>query len=96
MWETRDCMEKEEEWKSKGLLERWEGLGEIVILYKDAPRILNSSCHQELYRDPLTVNRRHNHESEVAQSCPTLCEPMDCSPTRLLHPWNFPVTRLLL
>ena len=25
--------------------------------------------------------------SEVAQSCPTLCEPMDCS---LLHPWDFP------
>ena len=26
-------------------------------------------------------------ESEVAQSCPTLCNPMD---TRLLHPWDFP------
>ena len=23
--------------------------------------------------------------SEVAQSCPTLCDPMDCS-----HPWDFP------
>ena len=30
-------------------------------------------------------------ESEVAQSCPTLCDPMDCmQPTRLLHPWDFP------
>jgi len=27
-------------------------------------------------------------ESEVAQSCPTLCDPMEC--TRLLHPWDFP------
>ena len=26
----------------------------------------------------------------VAQSCPTLCDPMDCSSTRLLCPWNFP------
>jgi len=26
-------------------------------------------------------------ESEVAQSCPTLCGPVDC---RLLHPWDFP------
>ena len=26
-------------------------------------------------------------ESEVAQSCPTLSDPMDC---RLLHPWDFP------
>ena len=24
-----------------------------------------------------------------AQSCPTLCNPMDCSPVRLLCPWNF-------
>ena len=27
-------------------------------------------------------------ESEVSQSCPTLCDPME--PTRLLSPWNFP------
>ena len=27
-------------------------------------------------------------ESEVAQSCPTLSDPMDCS--HLLHPWDFP------
>ena len=26
----------------------------------------------------------------VAQSCPTLCDPMDCSPTRLLCPWDSP------
>ena len=29
-------------------------------------------------------------ESEVAQSCQTLSNPMDCSPTRLLHPWDLP------
>ena len=29
-------------------------------------------------------------ESEVAQSCPTLCDPMDWSLPRPLHPWNFP------
>ena len=30
-------------------------------------------------------------ESEVAQSCLTLCDSMDCSlPGRLLSPWNFP------
>ena len=32
-------------------------------------------------------------ESEVAQSCPTLCDPMDCSPPRLLRPWDFPGKR---
>ena len=30
-------------------------------------------------------------ESEVAQSCPTLCDPMDCSlPGSSVHPWDFP------
>ena len=28
--------------------------------------------------------------NEVAQSCATFWDPMDCSPTRILHPWNFP------
>ena len=27
--------------------------------------------------------------SEVAQSCPTLCDPVDYKTTRLLHPWDF-------
>ena len=26
----------------------------------------------------------------VLQSCPTPCDPMDCSPPRLLCPWDFP------
>ena len=29
-------------------------------------------------------------ESEVAQSCLTLSDPMGLQPTRLLHPWDFP------
>ena len=29
-------------------------------------------------------------ESEVAQSCPTLCDPMDLQPKKLLCPWDFP------
>ena len=28
--------------------------------------------------------------NEVIQSCPTLCDPMDCSLTRFFHPWDFP------
>ena len=27
---------------------------------------------------------------KVAQSCLTLCDPMDCKPARLLCPWNSP------
>ena len=26
----------------------------------------------------------------ITQSCPTLCDPMDSKPTRLLCPWHFP------
>ena len=29
-------------------------------------------------------------ESEVAQSCPTTSDPLDCSLPRLLRPWDFP------
>ena len=28
--------------------------------------------------------------NEVAQTCPTLCDPMDSSLTRFLRPWDFP------
>jgi len=29
-------------------------------------------------------------ESEAAQLCPTLSDPMDCSPPGSLRPWDFP------
>ena len=28
--------------------------------------------------------------AKLLQSCPTLCDPMDCSPSRLLYPWDSP------
>ena len=34
-------------------------------------------------------------ESEVAQSCLTLSDPMDCKPTRLLRPRDFSRARVL-
>ena len=39
--------------------------------------------------EPLTRQGRHQQESEVAQSCPTL-RPHGLQPTRLLRPWDFP------
>ena len=35
-------------------------------------------------------NLRYADESEVAQLCPTLCDPMDHKTTRILCPWHFP------
>ena len=40
-------------------------------------------CHCDF---EYTGFRKVESESEVALSCPTLCNPMD---TRLLHPWDF-------
>ena len=28
--------------------------------------------------------------AKLRQSCPTLCDPMDCSPPRLPYPWESP------
>ena len=50
-----------------------------------------------LHRACSTVDRQQREqeitgesEGEVAQSCPTLCDPVDCKPTRLLRPWDSP------
>ena len=37
----------------------------------------------------LTPFRNIQNKNEFAQSCPTLCVPMDYSPTRLLRLWDF-------
>ena len=42
------------------------------ILWKQNVNVGDSS--------PLSGTVRKKSESEVAQSCPTLCDPMDCSP----------------
>ena len=39
----------------------------------------------------LTDISESKSESEVAQSCPTLCDPMNCSlPGSSVPPWDFP------
>ena len=38
----------------------------------------------------IKTTMQYESESEIAQSCPTFSNPMDCSPTRLLRPWDFP------
>ena len=46
-------------------------------------------CKQILY----CLNRQGSPAAAAAKSlqpCPTLCDPIDCSLTRLLRPWDFP------
>ena len=38
----------------------------------------------------MLLSGRSENESEVAQSCPTLYDPMDSSLHQALHPWDFP------
>ena len=37
----------------------------------------------------LYVESKKRVHAKLLQSCPTLCNPMDCKPTRLLCPWGF-------
>ena len=53
--------------------------------------LLSIPLHQRMKSDPNTCFCLcSNVVMLVAQSCPTLCDPMDCSPIRLLCPWDFP------
>ena len=53
---------------------------------------VDGDCSHEIKRH-LLLGRQvmNNIASEVAQSCPTLCDPIDCmQPTRFLCPWDSP------
>ena len=45
---------------------------------------------QEIIRRQTIETAGKGCEVKVAQSCPTLCDPMDCKFTRLLCPWDSP------
>ena len=56
-----------------------------------APLSLGFSRNLQEYWSGLPFpSPMHESESEVAQLCPTLSDPMDCSLTKVLHPWDFP------
>ena len=42
------------------------------------------------FKGRKTIHNKMSEVSEVAQSCPTLCDTMDYSLTRFLRPWDFP------
>ena len=48
------------------------------------------NCHHNEALELLHHHKVKKKESEVAQSCPTLCNPVDCSLLWLLRPWDFP------
>ena len=49
----------------------------IAQIVKNLPTIQETWVQSLGQEDPLEEERKK--ESEVAQSCPTLCDPMDCS-----------------
>ena len=48
------------------------------VLHKRSHHSENLTHHDEDYAQ-LAATRESESESEVAQLCPTLCDPMDCS-----------------
>ena len=60
--------------------------------------LTGSGLHLECFMIPFSMTCGIPHtrvcfsigESEILKSCPVPCDPMDCSLTRLLCPWNFP------
>ena len=38
----------------------------------------------------ISFNTKYARAKIIAQSCPTLCDPMECSPLKLLCPWDSP------
>ena len=55
------------------------------MLFRSSPgKNTGVGCHF------LLQCRKVKSEREVAQSCPTLCDPRDGSPTRLRRPWDSP------
>ena len=70
---------------------------QIIIIQWEKIEIAKNSIFQFLMR-PVVTNFNikiklicmYESENEVAQSSPTLCDPMNSKPTSLLHLWDFP------
>ena len=80
--------------RSKRLLISWLQSPFAVILEpqkikSDTVSTVSPSLSHEVM-GPVVNYSEIESESEVAQSCPTLCDPMGLQPTRLLSPQNFP------
>ena len=83
-------------WKSGGKNKSWEHkqVSEAKAAYCSRPRALSTtvgvgradpSSPSKPFLDPPLCTR-----AKSLQSCPTLWDPVDCSPTRLLCPWDSP------
>ena len=64
-------------------------LFKCCTLYANKFGKLSSGRRSVFIPIPKTGNAKEC-SSEFTQSCPTLCDPMDCSLHRFLHPWDFP------
>ena len=67
----------------RGCPNYWGWLSHLPHLYDEGTSVKNAKSHEDIHM-PVCVCVL------VAQSCPTLCDPMDYSPNRLLCPWDFP------
>ena len=75
-------------WPAYRFLKRQFRCSRIPISF----RIFHSLLWSTIFHGIVKEKQRNAYpfESEVAQSCPTLCNPWTVACTRLLHPWDFP------
>ena len=95
MWITTNCGKFFKRWEYQTI---WPAFWEICMQVKkqqvelDMEQQTGSKLGKEYFKaiyfhPAYLAYMQSESESEVAQSCPTLCDPMD---TRLLLPWDFP------
>ena len=91
---------------ASGPITSWEIDGETVsdFIFLGSKITADGDCSHEIKRCLLLGRKVMTNLDSifkmkkvlVAKLCPTLCDPMDCSPlsgdyiARLLHPWDFP------
>ena len=87
IWESNMCFRTPKSsclWGKDGIdrNKAWRnflGNGNVLSLDISGDYLCLFSC-QNTWRSVHSVAWKEKKESEVAQSCPTLCDPMDCSP----------------
>ena len=85
MLEVHQENQPEQKWQDLLWVESFQSTFQSPFLNRTS--LLRLAKH---FKKPSSIKKQRKKESEVAQSCPTLCDPKDCSLLGFLHQWDFP------